>query len=250
MTIDAVLAEAVDVARAALDDVADPGTVGEHLRVVADDERLVTHLFDCSQPGYRGWAWAVSISRAPDEERVTVNDVLLLPGEESIVAPQWTPYRERIQPGDLGPGDVLPPDEDDVRLAPGWSVGDHVETVDRYFAREVGIGREWVLSLEGRDLAAQRWQDGDQGPDVPLAKQAPGRCHSCGFLVSLAGPLADRFGVCANGMANDDGRVVAYTHGCGAHSGARLSRSAGPQKLPPPVLDTVTVDEVSAETDA
>jgi hypothetical protein len=113
---------------------------------------------------------------------------------------------------------------------PAWSAGDHLDTVDRAFAREVGLGRAWVLSLEGRDLAAQRWNDGEQGPDNPMTKQAPGTCDSCGFLVSLAGPLSDRFGVCANG--------------CGAHSGARLSRSAGPQKLPPPVWDTVDVDEL------
>ena len=245
MSSDAVLADAVDAARAALEDVVEPAVVGEHLRAVPEGEGLLTHLFVCAQPGYRGWTWAVSLSRAPEDEApVTVNDVVLLPGDDAVVAPPWTPYRERIQPGDLSPGDLLPPEEDDARLVPAWSAGDHLETLDLYFAREVGLGREWVLSLEGRDLAAQRWQDGDQGPEAPLAKQAPGRCDSCGFLVSLAGQLSDRFGVCANGSANDDGRVVALDHGCGAHSGARLSRSAGPQKLPPPALDTVTVDDV------
>jgi hypothetical protein len=34
----------------------------------------------------------------------------------------------------------------------------------------------------------------------------------------MSGPLAASFGVCANGMAPDDGRVVAFDHGCGAHS--------------------------------
>lgn len=68
---------------------------------------------------------------------------------------------------------------------------------------------------------------------------------NCAFLVSLAGPLSSRFGVCANGMANDDGRVVAFDHGCGAHSDARLSRSAAPQKLPPPVYDTVSNESLA-----
>ncbi len=244
MTIDAALESALDVAREALLEATDEPTVGKHLRVVDDGERLATHLFACTAPGYRGWTWAVSLSVGVDDGVVTVNDVVLLPGDDAVVAPAWTPYRDRIKPGDLSPGDLLPPEEDDARLVPSWSAGDHLDTVDRAFAREVGLGRPWVLSLEGRDLAAQRWQDGDQGPDTPLAKQAPGTCDSCGFLVSLAGPLSDRFGVCANGSANDDGRVVALDHGCGAHSGARLSRSAGPQKLPPPVWDTLTVDEL------
>ena len=29
-----------------------------------------------------------------------------------------------------------------------------------------------------RELAAQRWYDGDSGPDVPLAQSAPARCWS------------------------------------------------------------------------
>jgi hypothetical protein len=110
----------------------------------------------------------------------------------------------------------------------------------------VGLGREWVLSLEGRQSAADRWFAGEQGPNTPLAQQASGVCHSCGFLISLAGPLSSRFGVCANGRANDDGKVVSFEHGCGAHSGAKLSRAASPQALPDPVLDTVTVDEVES----
>jgi hypothetical protein len=246
MTTDALLTSAVDLARAAAEEAADEGTVGDHLRSVDEGDGFVAHHFACLQPGYRGWYWSVSISRAPDDEKITVNDVVLLPGDEAIVAPPWTPYKERLLPGDLGPGDVLPPEEDDVRLVPSWSAGDDQDTVDRAFAREVGLGREWVLSLEGRDIAAQRWHDGEQGPDTPIAEQAPGTCHSCGFLISLAGPLSDTFGVCANGMANDDGKVVAFTHGCGAHSGAKLSRSAAPQVLPPHVFDTVNIDEVDS----
>jgi hypothetical protein len=245
MPIDELLAAAVDVARAAAEEAADPGTVGDHVRAVDDGDRLVSQHFACLKPGYAGWYWSVSLSRSPDSDKVTVNDVVLLPGDDAITAPAWTPYRERLRPGDLSPGDVLPPDEDDIRLVPSWSAGDGDEqTPDRYFAREVGLGREWVLSLEGRELAAERWQEGEQGPDAAIAQQATGFCRTCAFMVSLAGPLSERFGACANGMANDDGRVVSFDHGCGAHSGARLSRSASAQQLPSPVFDTVGVDEV------
>ncbi len=243
MPVDELLNAAIDVARAATSDFADAGTVGDHLRVVQDDGGMVSHHFGCTKPGYVGWYWSVSLSRVPDSEDITVNDVVLLPGDEAIVAPVWTPYRERIRPGDLSPGDVLPPDEDDVRLVPTWTAGDGDEqTADRFFAREVGLGREWTLSFEGREMAADRWQSGEQGPEAAIAQQAAGSCVSCGFMVSLAGPMSQRFGVCANGMANDDGRVVSFDHGCGAHSGARLSRSAAPQELPPTVFDTVGTD--------
>ncbi|MBA2418063.1 MAG: DUF3027 domain-containing protein [Nocardioidaceae bacterium] len=249
---DAVCAEAVDLARAALVDAVGTDKVGEHEGVRSEGERLVTHIFGSTQPGYRGWRWSVTVARASRQRAVTLNEIVLLPGDEAIVAPPWTPYQDRIAPGDLSPGDLLPPQSDDVRLVPGYDAGDPASEplVDlssvRPVADEVGLGRTWVLSLDGRDMAAERWNDGEQGPDSPLAKQAPGRCHDCGFMVRLSGPLSGIFGVCANGQANDDGRVVAHDHGCGAHSDAKLGRSAGPVATPPPVFDTVGVDDVES----
>jgi hypothetical protein len=91
-------------------------------------------------------------------------------------------------------------------------------------------------------MAAERWYDGPGGPEAPLAKSAPDQCWSCGFLVRLAGPLAEMFGVCANGNANDDGRVVSFDHGCGAHSEVKLARRQRPQPLPDHVHDTLDED--------
>lgn len=230
----------VEPARLALVETAEEGSVGEYLGTLADSPGLVTERFACQLPGYRGWYWAVSL--AVWDGAATVNDIVLLPGDDAIVAPAWMPYRDRVLPGDLGPGDVMPPEEDDIRLVPAWSAGDGDETgvVDRHFAREIGLGREWVLSLEGREDAADRWYDGEVGPDTAMAKQAPGICGSCGFMVSLAGDLSDRFGVCANKTANFDGRVVALTHGCGAHSGTRPKRSDSTSSLPDHVVDEAT----------
>jgi hypothetical protein len=110
-------------------------------------------------------------------------------------------------------------------------------------AAELGLGRVRTLSVEGRDLAAERWYDGNAGPEAPLAQSAPDICSTCGFLLRIAGPLSEMFGVCANGNANDDGRVVSFDHGCGAHSEVQLARKHEPQPLPDHVLDTVAVDE-------
>ncbi|MCW2542506.1 MAG: hypothetical protein JWM40_58, partial [Frankiales bacterium] len=46
--------------------------------------------------------------------------------------------------------------------------------------------------------------------------------------------------VCANEFANDDARVVALKHGCGAHSEAQLRKKQLPPPLPDPVFDTVS----------
>jgi hypothetical protein len=247
--LDEVAAGAVEAARAAIVEEVGDQAVGDHLEVVAEDAGVASHLFDCRLAGYRGWRWVVTVAHAPGQEGVTVDEVVLLPGQESILAPAWVPWRERIQPGDLSPGDILPTDEDDPRLVPAYLSGDPGdEVVDQQTVREVsaelGLGRPRVLSVEGRDLAAQRWYDGDRGPRVPLAQSAPGRCAGCGFLVRLTGPLATLFGVCANEFANDDGRVVSLDHGCGAHSEAQLRRKQLPPPLPDPVFDSLTVDEL------
>jgi hypothetical protein len=109
---------------------------------------------------------------------------------------------------------------------------------------DLGLGRVRTLSREGRDLAAERWYDGDGGPAAPVAQAAPDSCTTCGFLLRVNGPLSEMFGVCANGDANDDGRVVSFDHGCGAHSEVRLAKKHEPVPLPEPVVDELTPDDV------
>lgn len=243
---DTVGVGAVDVALEALTELVGREDVGEHLGHRSEDERVTTHFFACARAGYRGWRWSVTLARASRQKTVTVDEVVLLPGDDALVAPPWVPWRERLQPGDLSPGDLLPVEEDDPRLVPGYLADDEIIDEDsvREVSDEVGLGRARVLSLEGRDLAAQRWYDGSHGPEAPIAQSAPEPCRTCGFLVRLAGPLSQVFGVCANAQANDDGRVVSFDHGCGAHSEVRLHKRNLPEPLPDPVLDTLTWDDL------
>jgi hypothetical protein len=244
---DPQLMAAVDEAAQALREAVEPALVGEHLGATAEDERVVTHLFASKDPGYVGWRWAVTITRAPRQKAVTVNEIVLLPGETAVTPPAWVPWKERVAPEDLGPGDLIPVAEDDARLVPGYLVGDApLEGTSarerREVIHEVGLGREWVLSVEGRGEAADRWYEGPHGPDDPIAREAPGRCGSCGFLVRLSGPLALSFGVCANASSPSDGHAVSYDHGCGAHSNVRERRSEHQRPGATPFHDTLTFD--------
>lgn len=254
---DPILTRAVDEARAALVEQVGADVVGDPQGFVSEGKHAVTQYFDCTQAGYPGWRWAVTVAHAEGVDGVTIDEIVLLPGEAAIIAPPWVPYRERIQPGDLSPGDILPTDEDDPRLVPAYIAGDPgddasddilAEAVDGRLLREVsdelGLGRARVLSVEGRELAADRWFESDQGPESLLSQQAPHACASCGFLVRLAGPLSLTFGVCANEYANDDGRVVALGHGCGAHSEAQLRKKQLPQPVPDPSFDTISRDDL------
>jgi hypothetical protein len=225
------LAAAVDLARAAAEETAgDPGVVGEHLAAtveVAADPLLgevLTHSFASTLPGYVGWYWAVTLGRAAGGEDVTVDEVVLLPGERALLAPAWVPWHERLRPGDLSVGDVLPSTEDDARLVPAYTVDDDAaeDPEARAVAQEIGLGRERVMSNEGRAQAVARWTGGDFGPRSAMARHAPGPCGTCGFFLPLAGSLRGAVGACGNAYAPADGQVVTVDYGCGAHSQATL----------------------------
>jgi Protein of unknown function (DUF3027) len=270
--LDEACAEAVDLARAAAEELAGPGQVGEHLGVEADGDRLVTHRFACLDPAYAGWQWAVTVARASRVKSVTVSESLLLPGPDSLLAPDWVPWHDRVRPGDVGVGDLLPARDDDERLVPATALEGDDGLLDwddpaawrppaeplpgqedasaepdapaAAAARDSDPvpGRPRVLSAIGRDEAAIRWYSGEHGPRSPLAHAAPGPCLTCGFLVPLGGPLGRVFGVCANEYAPDDGRVVSLDHGCGAHS--ETAGAEGSYAGAAPVIDELGYDLV------
>ncbi len=239
---DAVGVAAVDAARDAALEVAPPGSVGEHLGVEALGERLVAHAFACTARGYRGWRWTVVVARAPRARVATVCEVDLVAGTEALLPPQWLPWSDRLRPGDVGPGDVLPKVEQDERLEAGFEATG-TEDVDQVALWELGLGRPRVLSRIGREEAGTRWDEGDFGPTSPAAQAAEAQCRSCGFLLPMPGVLRQAFGVCTNEWAPADGRVVSLQFGCGAHSETDVDLA--PESLPTPVLDEQVLDTVS-----
>ncbi|MXG24329.1 DUF3027 domain-containing protein [Streptomyces sp. YIM 132580] len=244
--------------------------VGEHAGVVSEGDRVVTHYFESKEPGYRGWRWAVTVARASRAKNVTLDETVLLPGADALLAPEWVPWSERLRPGDMGPGDLLPTEAEDLRLEPGWTGEDEpppnsvvseelaelvdaedAELTDRpvaatsrgsiaAVAEELGTRRARVLSRYGLYEAADRWDEAF-GPKTPMAQAAPATCVSCAFLIPMAGSLKQAFGVCANEFGPADGHVVSLAYGCGGHSEAAV--------MPKPVrpadhaLDTMRVDE-------
>ncbi|MEU5164649.1 DUF3027 domain-containing protein [Streptomyces sp. NPDC020875] len=275
-TPDRLCAEAVDLARAAAEEAAAPGVVGEHVSLVSEGDRVVTHFFESKEPGYRGWRWAVTVARASRAKVVTLDESVLLPGPDALLAPEWVPWSERLRPGDLGPGDLLPTEADDLRLEPGYSGEDapppnsvltgtshdlaervedeDAELTDRRpadtipngrgdiasLAEELGMRRARVLSRYGLHTAADRW-DESFGAKTPMAQAAPAACVSCGFLVPVAGSLSQAFGICANEFSPADGRVVSLSYGCGGHSEAAVMPK--PPQPAEPVLDSMATDE-------
>jgi hypothetical protein len=243
-TKDAVLGSAVDLAREVAIEIAlDPSDVGEHLGVVVEGERLVSHRFACLAKGYRGWEWTVTVARVPRGRTATVCEAELLPGDEAILGNAWLPWSERLQPGDIGPGDVLPFRSDDPRLEPGWTPSGDPE-LDEVAIDELALARVRVLSPQGIDEAAERWYRGSRGPTTAGALASAAACQTCGFLVPLQGSLGNLFGVCVNEWSPDDGRVVSYDHGCGAHSETDVEPAPSDWPAVDPLIDEMRVELV------
>jgi hypothetical protein len=152
------------------------GCVGDHVGAVAEDERVVTHLFSNTDRAYVGWRWAVTVSRASRAKNVTVNEAVLLPGPDSLLAPDWVPWSERVRPGDLGVGDLMPAATNDERLV---SVS--------MLEGDDGV-LDWDDSAswdQGRELAASL------GMSADATGAAPGQpgTSPAGASVASAGPL-------------------------------------------------------------
>ncbi|GAA2174069.1 hypothetical protein GCM10009846_18580 [Agrococcus versicolor] len=87
-------AEALRLAEAALDEIAPAGAVGEIVDAI-DEQGVLALRHRSTLPGYPDWLWTVTL--ATDDAGVhTVLEVALLPGADSLVAPEWVPWADRL----------------------------------------------------------------------------------------------------------------------------------------------------------
>lgn len=92
---DAVPVDYTDLARTALLEVTPESSVGAPVGTVDEGDGVVSVLFANRMPGYPGWRWTVSVAKVGDEDP-TVLEVELMPGDGSLVAPEWVPWSERL----------------------------------------------------------------------------------------------------------------------------------------------------------
>ena len=104
---DAVLAAAVETARAGLLEVVPEEQIGGWLSAVPEADRLVTHRFRANRPGYRGWEWYATVARVPRGKAATVCEVGLLPSADAVLAPEWVPWSMRVRPEDVAAQESL-----------------------------------------------------------------------------------------------------------------------------------------------
>jgi hypothetical protein len=83
-----------DRARLAAVESATANGVGEFLAQIEEEENVFTFLFAAKMKGYVGWNWSVSLFA--NDEDATVSEVTLMPGDDSLIAPNWIPWSERL----------------------------------------------------------------------------------------------------------------------------------------------------------
>jgi hypothetical protein len=88
--------EQKDFARNALIEATSKSKVGNFIEVIEEGEGLATYLFENNQKGYVGWRWSITIFQLDKSSPVTVSELLLMPGPDSLVAPDWVPWSERL----------------------------------------------------------------------------------------------------------------------------------------------------------
>jgi hypothetical protein len=70
------------------------GGVGKFLGIVDEAANVVSYRFQASMKEYVGWEWNVVVFQAKKADP-TISEVVLLPGKESIIAPDWVPWSDR-----------------------------------------------------------------------------------------------------------------------------------------------------------
>ncbi|MEY4320686.1 MAG: hypothetical protein RLZZ471_627 [Actinomycetota bacterium] len=81
-------------ARQAAVEFANSQSVGEFVTVIDEGDNVSTFLFESKLKGYVGWNFSVSIFS--DGQDTSISEVNLMPGEESLLAPKWVPWSERL----------------------------------------------------------------------------------------------------------------------------------------------------------
>src|SRR5947208_1520734 len=102
-------------------------------------------------------------TREPDEVCAQAVDLARRAADEmagpgAILAPQWVPWRERLRPGDLGAGDILPAPADDERLVPVAALegDDAVEDLAVMVSQLAGLAESAVSAITAADVPVSR----------------------------------------------------------------------------------------------
>ena len=85
----------LEVARAAATQNAGEKAVSNFVELIDEGDGAFSFVFEAKLEGYQGWLWSVTLFDSGDESP-TISEVVLLPGEQALLAPAWVPWSERL----------------------------------------------------------------------------------------------------------------------------------------------------------
>ncbi|MFN4847116.1 MAG: DUF3027 domain-containing protein [Rhodoluna sp.] len=80
-------------------EVAAKSAAGSELGPFVDsvtEEGITTFIWGANLKGYQGWRWNVLVHQIDPATEPTLSEVVLLPGPDAILAPDWIPWADRL----------------------------------------------------------------------------------------------------------------------------------------------------------
>lgn len=113
-----------DHARSALAEITPAESIGEFSEIVEDGQGLLSVFFVSQLAGYRDWRWFATVSQGEAGADRSVLEVGLLPGETSLLAPEWVAWADRpiVELDDEG---FDPLDDDEPEEENAQDLSDH-----------------------------------------------------------------------------------------------------------------------------
>jgi hypothetical protein len=173
------------LALSALGEITDPADVGDLLAIEEVEPGVVDLRFACRLPAYADWHWTVSTSDLPDVEP-TVLEVELLPGDDSLLAPPWVPWTERLaewrkqHPDERHPDDPGTGEDEDEDEEPEDDAGlDEDDSLDDVDEDDLAVDDELdeldETELEAVESPEEAEQDSDDISDEDEDEDRPAR---------------------------------------------------------------------------
>lgn len=182
-------------AREALDEITPAGTVGDLLSETVSDDGTVTVLFEATMLGYPGWHWTVSLAEL-EGEAPSVLETELMPGDGSLLAPDWVPWSERLDDyraaqlaAEAAAGDAVDEvddaealDDDDLDDDDDDLEDDDADAIDEDVVLRRGGGRDGIEIDFLADVADESGDSGDDDALEPDDDADPDEVSDSGLL--------------------------------------------------------------------
>lgn len=159
---DAVLLGAVDFARSALDEITPAATVGDYVGHIVHDEHVLSLKFESLMAGNPDWNWTVTLSRTDGDAAPNVLETELMPGETSVLSPEWVPWSLRLEEYEAEHDGSIALDDDDEEA---YEEGLDDEDIDL----DDHIIDDDALAGDDDDDEDEDDEDGDDDFDAPDA---------------------------------------------------------------------------------